>query len=100
MKGKIMSISNNYPWNKGLKLSDKHKTAISKRMKGKPAWNKGLKLSDEHKATISKGRRGKPAWNKGKPWSQEVKDKISKTKRETSATEAMITKEVNEPIRY
>lgn len=45
----------------------------------KPTWNKGKKLSKKHKENISKACIGKPSWNKGKTgiYSEETLEKMS-----------------------
>jgi len=56
-------------WNKGKKLSDSHKKALSKAHKGKPSGKKGKKLSDEIKRKIS-------LTLKGRKLSEETKKKM------------------------
>ena len=48
---------------KGTKLTDEHKSNISKGVKGKAKW---IKLSEEHKRKISEKHKGKTPHNKNK----------------------------------
>lgn len=67
-------------WNKGKKLTKKHKENISKAMKGRSAWNKSRRWQEEVKKKISKSRKGQIPWNKGIPRTGEAKRKIRITK--------------------
>ncbi len=82
-KGKPMSEDGkrarkgNIPWNKGIKLSESHRMALSDAHKGKPPGNKGKRRSEESKARMSAAQKGHPAWNKGKCASNEARMRMS-----------------------
>lgn len=46
-------------WNKGKKLTEAHKSNISKSLTGRIAWNKDKELSAAHKEKIAKAMRSK-----------------------------------------
>ena len=87
------------PWNKGKKLTKKHRKNLSESHKGQIPWNKGTKKpkmkkgparywlgkkrSKEDKQKMSLGKLGKPypkmsEWKKGRKVSSETRKKMSK----------------------
>lgn len=69
------------PWNKGKKWPEEIKSRISKTRKGQKAWNRGIKRTTITKRKISLARKGKSAWNKGKKWPADIKKKISRSRK-------------------
>lgn len=60
-------------WNKGTKGICKSNTTSFR--KGFTPWNKGMKLSEEHRKALSESHKGLPNANKGKKLSPEVAKK-------------------------
>jgi len=76
-------------WNKGKKLSEKHRESLSKA-------HKGVKLSDETRRRMSKSRMGHPGYTRGLKYSEEIKQKLSKIAKEKKFGKWMIGKKLSQ----
>src|SRR3989344_320104 len=69
------------PWNKGKKLSAKHRRKLSESHKGQTSWNKGIPMKEESKRKLSDAKKGKMIGEEhpfyGKTHSEESKRKMS-----------------------
>lgn len=68
------NIYNGIPWNKGKKLSEKHRENLSLSHKGKSTWCKGLKgiyIPGSEKGWFKKGHKY-TGWNNGKQYPKEL----------------------------